>query len=100
MSAIVRELVEKAGVGESAEAVWRDLGNEREKVLPHSVAVEPETNEEPDPVLDLPVMAAAEPAQTPSGIRLIEPNQPSNKRKKAAIWPTAKETNMQLSLFD
>jgi hypothetical protein len=27
MSAMARELVEKAGVGESADAVWRDLGH-------------------------------------------------------------------------
>ena len=34
MSAMARELVEKAGVGESADAVWRELDHEREKVLP------------------------------------------------------------------
>ena len=50
MSAMARELVEKAGVGESADAVWRDLGHEREKVLPRPAAVEPEFEEEPDPV--------------------------------------------------
>jgi len=42
MSAMARELVEKSGVGESADAVWRDLGHEREKVLPRPAAVEPE----------------------------------------------------------
>ena len=34
MSAMARELVEKAGVGESADAIWRELDREREKVLP------------------------------------------------------------------
>ena len=34
MSAMARELVEKAGVGESADAVWRELDHEREKVQP------------------------------------------------------------------
>ena len=96
MSAMARELVEKAGVGESADAVWRDLGHEREKVLPSPAAVEPESEEESD----LPGLIAAEPAPTPFGIHLIEPNLPSKKRKKAAIWPTATETNVQLSLFD
>jgi hypothetical protein len=105
MSAMARELVEKAGVGESADAVWRDLGHEREKVLPRPAAVEPGLEEEPDPVLnlsvgDLPVLSAAEPAPTPFGIHLIEPNQPSKRRKKTAIWPTATDTNVQLSLFD
>ena len=48
MSAMARELVEKAGVGESADAVWRELDHEREKVLPRSAAAEPEPEEEPD----------------------------------------------------
>ena len=51
MSAMARELVEKAGVGESADAVWRELDHEREKVLPRPAAVEPESEEEPDPGL-------------------------------------------------
>jgi len=43
MSAMARELVEKAGVGESADAVWRDLDKEREKIQPRSsVVAEPE----------------------------------------------------------
>jgi hypothetical protein len=98
MSAMARELVEKAGVGESADAVWRDLGHEREKVLPRPAAVEPE--EESDQAPDLPGLIAGEPAPTPFGIHLIEPNPPSKKRKKTAVWPTATETNVQLSLFD
>jgi len=97
MSAMARELVEKAGVGESADAVWRELDNEREKVQPRTPAVDTEFEEEPNPVLDLPVVSAAEPAPTPFGIHLIDP---SKKRKKTALWPTATETNVQLSLFD
>ena len=100
MSAMARELVEKAGVGESADAVWRDLGHEREKVVPRPAAVEPESEEESDLAPDVPGVIATEPAPTPFGIHLIEPNPPSKKRKKTAIWPTATETNVQLSLFD
>ena len=105
VSAMARELVEKAGVGESADAVWRDLGHEREKVLPRPAAVEPESEEETDlipdlSIGDLPAVSAAEPVPTPFGIRLIEPHQISKNRKKAALWPTASETNAQLSLFD
>ncbi len=98
MSAMERELVEKAGVGESADAVWRDLGHERDRVQPHPVTAEPE--QEPVLAPDLPGLIATEPAPTQFGIHLIEPNLPSKKRKKAAIWPTATETNVQLSLFD
>ena len=100
MSAMARELVEKAGVGESADAVWRDLGHEREKVLPSPAAAELESEEVPDLAPDLPGLIAAEPVPAPFGIHLIEPNLPPKKRKKAAIWPTATESNVQLSLFD
>jgi hypothetical protein len=62
--------------------------------------MESETEEESDLAPDLPGLIAAELAPTPFGIHLIEPNLPSKKRKKTAIWPTATETNVQLSLFD
>jgi len=98
MSAMARELVEKAGVGESADAVWRELGDEREKVQPR--AAEPEPEEEPASVLDLPIPVNAPQAPMPFGIHLTEPSPSIKKRKKAALWPTASETNVQLSLFD
>jgi hypothetical protein len=100
MSAMARELVEKAGVGESADAMWRELDHEREKAQPRPAAGEPEPEDEPDPVLDLPVVSAVEPAPTPFGTHLIEPNQPSKKCKKPALWPTATKASVQLSLFD
>ena len=40
MSAMARELVEKAGVGESADAVWRDLGHERARLRRHLARLE------------------------------------------------------------
>ena len=100
MSAMARELVEKAGVGESADAVWRELDHEREKVLPRGAAAEPEPEEEPTPVLDLPIPAAAPSAPVTFGIHLLDPSPSTKKRKKAAVWPTATETNVQLSLFE
>jgi hypothetical protein len=100
MSAMARELVEKAGVGESADAVWRDLGHERERVQPRPAAAELELEEEFASVLDLPVVIATEPAPAPFGIHLLEPSPSTKKRKKTALWPTASETNVQLSLFD
>jgi hypothetical protein len=100
MGAMARELVEKAGVGESADAVWRDLGHEREKVLPSPAAVEPESEDDSASAPNLPGLIATEPVPAPFGIHLLDPNSPPKKRKKAALWPTARETNVQLSLFD
>ena len=97
MSAMARELVEKAGVGESADAVWRDLGHEREKVLPRPAAEEPVSTEVSPASPDL---IETEPAPAPFGIHLLDPSLPPKKRKKNALWPTAIETNVQLSLFD
>jgi hypothetical protein len=68
-------------------------------VLPRP-AGEPESEEESELAPDLPGLIAAELAPAPFGIHLIEPNLPSRKRKKTALWPTASETNVQLSLFD
>ena len=99
MSAMARELVEKAGVGESADAIWRELDHEREKVQPRPAAVEPEPEREEMPVLDLPTVLLSVPAPTKSGIHLMEPDVTAKKRKKSALWPTADRDNGQLSLF-
>jgi hypothetical protein len=100
MSAMARELVEKAGVGESANAVWRELDLEREKVQPRPAAVEPEPEEESAPVLALPVVPAAQPVPLTFGMHLMEPPPKDKKRKKTVVWPTATEQRTQLSLFD
>ncbi|MGD0445354.1 MAG: helicase-related protein [Edaphobacter sp.] len=99
MSAMARELVEKAGVGESADAIWRELDHEREKVQPRPAAVEPEPEREEAPVLDLPTVLLSIPAPVKSGIHLMEPDVTTKKRKKSAMWPTADRDNGQLSLF-
>ena len=102
MSAMARELVEKAGLGESADAIWRELDREREKVLPRfaDAAPEPGLEEEPAPVLDLPVSTTTPATPLTFGIRLLEPIPTTRKRKRPALWPTATETNAQLSLFE
>jgi hypothetical protein len=100
MSAMARELVEKAGVGESANAVWRELDHEREKVQPRPAAEAPERKEESVPALDLPAGIPAPPAPTAFGISLLERAPATKKRKKATLWPTAREADVQLSLFD
>ena len=100
MSAMARELVQKAGIGESADAVWRELGDERDRILPRPAAGEPELEGESVPALDLPAGIPAPPAPRTFGISLLEPAPATKRRKKATLWPTARETDVQLSLFD
>jgi len=97
MSAMARELVEKAGVGESADAIWRELDQEREKVQPRPVVAEPE--QEPSPVLDPPDAIAPQPLPVWAGLHLVEPDVTAKKRRKVPLWPTVKEEEAQLSLF-
>jgi hypothetical protein len=100
MSAMARELVEKAGVGESADAAWRELDRERQKIQPRPATVEPEPEEELEPVLDLPALPVPQPVPMTFGIHLMEPPSAAKKGKKTKVWPTATEANAQLSLFD
>ena len=100
LSAMARELVEKAGIGESADAVWRELGSERNRVLPQPNVQEQEPDGELVTVLKSGDHLASEAAPTTFGIPLLEPGPASRRRKKTPFWPTAKETNPQLSLFD
>ncbi len=97
MSAMARELVEKAGVGESADAIWRELDHEREKVQPRPIVVEVE--QEPVEMLDLPPVMSPEPVPVWTGIHLIEPPVKERKREKASLWPTATQDDAQLKLF-
>jgi hypothetical protein len=97
MSAMARELVEKAGVGESADAAWRELDRERERVLPQAPAAQIEEDE--NPVFDL---SAAEPPDLPAdraGIHFVEPPAAVRIRKKPSPWSTSTEPAVQLSLF-
>jgi hypothetical protein len=100
MSAMARELVEKARIGESADAVWRELGGEREKVMPRQAAVDPLPETAGCPTSDT-LSGTIPPATAIAfGIPLQEASALAKKRKKAALWPTANETQVQLSLFD
>jgi hypothetical protein len=97
MSAMARELVEKAGVGESADKVWRELDRERGQLLPQPPAKRVE--EDDNPVLDL---SAAEPANSlaeQAGIHLVEPPAGVRIRKNPSPWSTGTEPAVQLSLF-
>src|SRR5208337_3255712 len=71
MSAMARELVEKAGVGASADQMWRELERERERVLPQPPALKVE--EDDNPVFDLSVTEPIGPVTERAGIHLVEP---------------------------
>jgi hypothetical protein len=97
MSAMARELVEKAGVGESADKVWRELDRERGQLLPQPTATQVE--EDYNPVLGL---SGAEPANSPAeqaGIHLVGPPAGVRIRKNPSPWSTGTEPAVQLSLF-
>jgi hypothetical protein len=93
MSAMARELVEKAGVGESADAAWRELYREREKMLPQPSAVNVEEDE--NLVFDLSTSLPAERA----GIHLVEQTVGTRVHKKSSPWSTGAGQAVQLSLF-
>ena len=97
MSAMARELVEKAGVGESADKVWRELDRERGQLLPQPPAMKVE--EDDNPVFDL---SASESTSLPAeraGIHLVEPTVGTRVHKKSSPWSTGTEPAVQLSLF-
>jgi hypothetical protein len=97
MSAMARELVEKAGVGASADQMWRELERERERVLPQPPALKVE--EDDNPAFDLSVTEPIGPAVERAGIHLVEPPASVKVRKKSSPWSTDTGQAVQLSLF-
>jgi len=94
MTAMARELVEKAGVGESADQIWRQLDRERTKHVAPAGAVEKDDSN------DLPAPLSQSEHLFQPGIHLAH-SAPEYKRKDAPPWPitaTAEEP-VQLSLF-
>ena len=97
MSAMARELVEKAGVGESADKMWRELDRERGRVLPQPPAALAQEDE--NPVFDLSVTESTDPPAGLAGIHIVEPPAGVGIRRKPSPWPTASAPAVQLSLF-
>jgi hypothetical protein len=97
MSAMARELVEKAGVGESADAAWRELYREREKMVPQPPAVKVE--EDDNPVFDLSADESTSLPAERAGIHLVEPTVGPRVHKKSSPWSTGTGHAVQLSLF-
>jgi len=97
MSAMARELVEKAGVGASADQMWRELERERERVLPQAPALI--LAEDDNPILDLSVTEPLGPAVERAGIHLVDPPASVKVRKMSSPWSTDTGQAVQLSLF-
>jgi hypothetical protein len=100
LTAMARELVEKGGVGESADAVWKDLERERAR----HAAEQPRPPELLEPVAIAavqtitPVEIPADVSATP-GLQLVHSNQLRPKRKQAPLWPTGHLAGEQMRLF-
>jgi hypothetical protein len=94
MSAMARELVEKAGVGDSADQIWRQLDRERTKQMGPGVP-EIEGAESNDSLS--PIRLGSD---SKTDIHLVH-SAPAKKRKDAPPWPSTTETDgpIQLSLF-
>ncbi|HKR26863.1 MAG TPA: hypothetical protein VJT08_09305 [Terriglobales bacterium] len=95
MSAMARELVEKAGVGESADQVWRQLDRERSKQMGPAPQQIGKDAEDGTPILiDAPELGGEH------GIQLVPPAR-EKKRPDAPPWPatTTGDQPIQLSLF-
>ena len=99
LTAMARELVEKGGVGESADAVWKDLERERARHAPE----QPRSPELLAPVsieageMITPVEIPADVTVSP-GLQLVH-STPAPKRKPAPLWPTGHLAGEQMRLF-
>ena len=95
MSAMARELVEKAGVGESADQVWRQLDRERSKQMG---SVPQEVGQGADDGVLIPIDASE--LESEHSIYLVPPVR-EKKRPDAPPWPSTGTSDqpIQLSLF-
>lgn len=98
MAAMARELVEKGGVGESADAVWDELKRERAGQL--ALAPKPLQVEEVNPVLStiaLPGLFETITADLPDPA-LVQ-SIPQSRKRSEPLWPTGSAVGQQLRLF-
>jgi hypothetical protein len=97
LSAMARELVEKAGVGERADEIWRQLDRERNKHMDQVVdqADGPEAADEVDRKCGNEANM-----QAPSSIHAVSARE-HGKSENPPPWPTTRpaERPLQLSLF-
>ncbi len=96
LAAMARELVEKGGVGESADAVWQELRKERAVSPPSAKPIEAmPAFEMEDEIPDM--FAGIAEATTPPALGpVLVHSQP---KKKEPLWPTGSSVGEQLRLF-
>ena len=103
LTAMARELVERGGVGESADAVWKDLERERARHAPEQPrALELLQRMTADVVgTESSVQIAAVPVGVLPlpGPQLVHTAQPRPKRKQTPLWPPGHPAGEQMRLF-
>jgi hypothetical protein len=99
MSAMARELVERGGVGESADAIWADLKRERAHHMPARPTPEPEQDSVTDQ--DFPEMPLflPHPASDPQPALTLVHVTGQPRHKPSSLWPTGHNEGAQLLLF-
>ena len=96
LAAMARELVEKGGVGDSADAVWEELRKERTAHLPPTPAAEAVPAMEMESEIPDMFAGIAEAEPTLAAGPVLVHSQP---KKKEALWPTGYVVGDQLRLF-
>jgi hypothetical protein len=99
LAAMARELVEKGGVGESADAVWNELRRERAAQAAVTPQLpKPEAFEEPLIVGDMfSELGAGQTIASPGPV-LVE-TKPKPKKKVESVWPSGYVAGEQMKLF-
>ncbi len=99
LAAMARELVEKGGVGESADAVWNELRRERAAQATATPQLpKPEAFDEPPVVGDMFSEFAAAQTIAPQGPVLVQ-TKPKPRKKVEPIWPIGYVVGEQMKLF-
>ena len=99
LAAMARELVEKGGVGESADAVWKELKRER-AVQGVSAPTLPKPEEwEDTPVMPGMFSELVSPTASPSPGPVLVESRPKANKKIESIWPTGYVVGEQMRLF-
>ena len=103
LTAMARELVEKGGVGESADAVWKDLERERARHAPEQPKVLELPQSTTVDVVEIQpsVQIEAVPVEVPTlpGPQLVHTAPLRPKRKQMPLWPTGHMAGEQMRLF-
>jgi hypothetical protein len=99
LAAMARELVEKGGVGESADAVWSELRRERAAQAAVTPQLpKPEAFDDPPVITDMfSELAASQTIALPGPV--LVGSKPKPKKSVESIWPTGCVVGEQMRLF-